>query len=159
MVVPCGLNLPGPDLLWEGAAFTASVLPLSGQFCAAQAVFFGTECITQDSLGGLDRGLEGLGVIPAGKFGKLLKKLRRLRFADEAGQLRFASHSLDDLATAASAPNRGGPYTKAGSSLQSHGSRPGSAFSYPTGNATSVNLAAQEVVETILSNPNSRTVV
>jgi hypothetical protein len=66
--------------------------------------------------------------------------------------------ALDDLAGAAKVLDKGGELTRAGRSLEKHGSRPGSAFPSARGNAAAKNSAGQHVVEDILTDPNSRRV-
>jgi hypothetical protein len=51
--------------------------------------------------------------------------------------------------------DKGGKLTKSGRALQEHGSRPGSAFPTPTGDAEDKNRQAQGVLEEITNNPDS----
>jgi hypothetical protein len=66
--------------------------------------------------------------------------------------------SRDDLSNAAGAADRGG-LTKAGRALQKHGSRPGSAFPKPRGSVATINRDAQVIVDGILDDPGSQSVV
>jgi hypothetical protein len=53
--------------------------------------------------------------------------------------------------------DKGGELTKAGRNGQKHGSRPGSVFPTPTGDAESKNKQGQEVLEDIVNDPDSTT--
>jgi RHS repeat-associated protein len=64
--------------------------------------------------------------------------------------------SLDELSKAASKSDRGG-LTKAGRALQKHSVRPGSAF--PKVSGKELNTVGQDIVDDILTNPDSTTVV
>ena len=79
------------------------------------------------------------------------EKLAALGAANTAGRT-FAGQSIDDLAQAAAAVDRG-DLTLAGRALQKHGNREGSAFSSAQGNSAAVNEQAQQVVNEILNNP------
>lgn len=66
--------------------------------------------------------------------------------------------SLDDLSKAASSDYKNG-FTKAGHSLQKHGSRPGSKWSQPDINVNSpqqANSRAQDLVDDVLTAPGSK---
>jgi hypothetical protein len=65
--------------------------------------------------------------------------------------------SLDDLANSAAQPDRGG-YTNAGRSLTKHGSgarATNQLFPQAKGNPATVNAQAQELVESILTDPGT----
>ncbi|UYK76780.1 hypothetical protein NG825_20680 [Xanthomonas sacchari] len=61
---------------------------------------------------------------------------------------------IDELLVNAEEPDRNG-LSVAGRALQKHGGREGSAFLAAKGSAATISSAGQEVVEEILSNPNS----
>lgn len=63
--------------------------------------------------------------------------------------------SKDRLNEAASASNRNG-LTDAGRALQKHGGREGSAYSYSSQKASVLNQEAQNIVNEILNNPNTK---
>lgn len=66
-----------------------------------------------------------------------------------------ATPSKDRLNEAASASNRNG-LTDAGRALQKHGGREGSAYSYSSQKASVLNQEAQNIVNEILNNPNTK---
>lgn len=74
------------------------------------------------------------------------------------GAGEVASQSVDDLARAAGALDRGG-LTAAGRALSKKAGRPGSAFPKPSGNPAQINRTAQGIVDDILRNPASTTSV
>lgn len=74
------------------------------------------------------------------------------------GAVRFGGHSGDDLSRAAAQLDRNG-LTFAGRALQKHGDRPGSAFPRATGTSAQKNTQGQQVVDGILTNPDSRVIV
>jgi hypothetical protein len=61
---------------------------------------------------------------------------------------------LDALSRAGQLMDRGG-LTKAGRGLQKHGYRQGSAFPLPNGSPFKINQQAQNIVDNILTHPNS----
>jgi len=63
--------------------------------------------------------------------------------------------SLDDLANAGKAMDRGG-LTRAGRALEKHGGRQGSLFPKATGNVAEKNRQGQEILEDILTNPGTK---
>ncbi|MCZ3384998.1 hemagglutinin repeat-containing protein, partial [Kosakonia sp. SOY2] len=63
--------------------------------------------------------------------------------------------SKQNLSEAASSPNRNG-LTDAGRSLQKHGGREGSAYSYSSQKASVLNQEAQSIVNEILDNPGTK---
>jgi RHS repeat-associated protein len=97
-----------------------------------------------------------------GKLDDIAEVARSTRKLGHDAALRSAGKlgtALDDLAEAAKVLDKGGELTRAGRQLEKHGSRPGSAFPRATGNAAAKNAAGQEIVEDIITNPGSRTVV
>jgi hypothetical protein len=63
--------------------------------------------------------------------------------------------SLDDLANAGKAMDRGG-LTRAGRALEKHGGRQGSVFPKATGNVADKNRQGQEILEDILTTPGMK---
>jgi filamentous hemagglutinin len=64
---------------------------------------------------------------------------------------------LDDLSRAAGALDRSG-LSAAGTQLQKHGSRAGSAFPAVRGNPAAINRQAQDIVDDLLTAPGTTTV-
>ncbi len=62
---------------------------------------------------------------------------------------------LIKLSISAGADDKGG-LTKAGRALQKHGSRLGSSFLQAKGNPSDINRQAQNIVDNILNNPDSK---
>lgn len=74
---------------------------------------------------------------------------------DEENARNNTLPSREKLKEGASIPNRNG-LTDAGRSLQKHGGREGSAYSYSSQKASILNQEAKAVVDEILSNPNTK---
>lgn len=74
--------------------------------------------------------------------------------ASETAIVETQIPSLDRLSRAGQMPDRKG-FTKAGRALQKHGGRAGSAFYKPTGNQLRINELGQDVLDNILTHPES----
>ncbi|WP_143806966.1 hypothetical protein [Papillibacter cinnamivorans] len=96
-----------------------------------------------------------------------------LKSADEAiGTAQSAAKSADEIIENAGKVNfdskkllnsgnqldKGGELTKAGRALEKHGSRYGSIYPQATGNVTNKNALGNQILESILNNPNATSV-
>jgi hypothetical protein len=97
----------------------------------------------------------GLNVLGAADPVGLMGGVSAVGMADDAARVLSQA---DDLARAATAIDRGG-LTAAGRALQKHGGREGSAFPAAKGNPLSINQQGQNIVDEILGNRGSTTVI
>ena len=84
----------------------------------------------------------------------------RIGWLRNLGVTRSIGPSLDDLSRAAGAIDKSG-FTAAGRSLTKHGAgaRPGnSLFPAARGNPAAINRQAQDIVDDILTNPNTKVI-
>ena len=104
----------------------------------------------------LDIGSAFVPFVPAAGTGiKIVSKADDV--VDVAKALNKVDNAVDisKLLKAGNQLDKGGELTKVGRSLEKHGSRPGSIYPSATGNVANKNALGNQVLESILNNPNA----
>lgn len=148
----------GAQAVWND--FDGSLATVAEMFAAPfNEAYLGFMCADEEMIA---RGLTGSAITLWGARGAFRTNLLKgNEGAIRSGVLgltgKGVTATLDDLSRAAQAPAKGtNGLTEAGRALQKHGSRPGSAFSKPSGDAEVLNRTGQNIVDDILTDPGTQ---
>ena len=139
----------------HGLLSAAGVVPLLGVIPDAVDLIYTLAELPSGHSSGSDAALAALGVgatFAPGAGDGAAAAAKIANRALDAGEV--IAKNVDELSAAGKVIDKGGELTKAGRAAQKHGSRPGSAFSPTTGNASSINEQGQNALDDILTSPN-----